>query len=149
MQQKYCYNRDPISAPKHMIPTSEDLPYIALTGAILESVVKDYEHAVFFEDIRQQGILSRWLHSEWGQTLSMNNGDFIERRVKEEMKELNKYVEWTVGGRIVSTFEATAERKELLKNKKIQHSTARTGHLAFRNLSLFKAAVEAIKGKEE
>ena len=149
MQTKYYVNREPISTPKHLIPKSDDLPYLELGTAIIESAVRDYEEAVFFEDKRQMHILKRWFHSEWGQTLSMQNGGIIERRVKSEMEALKSYTQEYGVGRIVSVFEATPEKKELLKTAHIQFRIDEYGFFVFRNIVFFKAAVAVLNGKEE
>lgn len=59
-----------------------DTDYDTLRMAILHQAVKDYQTALKKKDAAKCAAFVRWFRSDWGQTLSGDNGELIIRECK-------------------------------------------------------------------
>lgn len=60
---------------------------VRLQSAIIVQAVQDYKKALKNDDRKTARQVERFFRSEWGQLLSMGNGEAIIERVRKEAKE--------------------------------------------------------------
>ena len=60
-----------------------DDPYKELIAAIIEKAKEDYNTAKKRGNYREMFLLKMWFLSDWGQTISGNNGEIIIERLEK------------------------------------------------------------------
>lgn len=78
----YLNNKSNFSCIAHIDPK-----YRRLAAAILEQAVEDLKRAIIWRDYSATKALERWFLSDWGQTLSGNNGQLIIDRIYNEIQK--------------------------------------------------------------
>lgn len=67
-----------------------DEPYIRLSAAILSQAMRDLAHELRYGNEKKANALKKWFLSDYGQSLSFGQGEYLIEQVQKSIKKENR-----------------------------------------------------------